>query len=213
MNLFCYDSDGKRDLTTVEANRPELAGGLKMKRLRSGKAILYARMEGSDYQALYAPEGTTTVPVRFEAYENDVFTMKWSTYNGDFHYLHLIDNLTGADVDCLTTNEYVFEGSTDDYLSRFKLVFEVTGIEEPDDGDDDGGGNAHPVSFAFQMGDELIVNGEGVFQMFDLNGRCLLSTNAAGAQSSISLPKVASGLYLLRLTNSQQTKVQKIVIR
>ena len=209
VNLICNDSNGKRDLTTVETNRPEVGGAQKMHRLRNGNAILYARFENSDYQALFAPVGTNTVPVRFEVFEDDVFTMTWSTYNGDFHYLHLIDNITGIDVDCLTASEYKFEGRTTDYLSRFKLVFDVTGVDEHETLDPAEG----PATFAFQFGDELVVNGDGMLQLFDLNGRCLLTTQAVGAQSSISLPKVANGLYLLRLTDSKQVRTQKIVIR
>ncbi|MBQ6772162.1 MAG: T9SS type A sorting domain-containing protein [Bacteroidales bacterium] len=208
VNLLCYDADGKRDYTTVEINRPDVGGGQKMKGLRIGDATICARWEGIDYQTAFTPEGVSEVPVRFEAFDDEVFTMKWNTLHGDFHYLHLIDNLTGADVDMLTAQEYKFEGRTTDYVSRFKLVFDVTGIEEPEDGT-----STDPVTFAFQMGDELIVNGAGVLQMFDITGRCLLSTQTAGAQSSVSLPKVAAGVYLLRMTGNQQSKIQKIIIK
>lgn len=87
-------------------------------------------------------------------------------------------------------------------------MFDCTGIEEPDDGTSTG-----PATFAFQVGDELIVNGEGMLQLFDLNGRCLMSKQAVGQQSSVSLPKVASGVYLLRLTGNKQVRVQKMVIK
>lgn len=209
VNLLCFDADGKRDYTTVEINRPVVGGGQKMKGLRVGDGLIYARWEGIDYQTVFSPEGVSEMPVRFEAFDDEVFTMKWSTLHGDFHYLHLIDNLTGADVDMLRASEYRFEGRTTDYVSRFKLVFDVTGIEEPDD-------PAPPLigtSFAFQFGDELIVTGEGILQMFDLNGRCLLSTKAVGEQCSISLPQVSAGMYLLRLTGNRETRVQKLIIK
>lgn len=210
VNLLCFDAEGKRDYTTVEINRPDVGGGQKMKGLRLGDALLYARWDDVDYQTAFTPEGVREVPVRFEAIEDGIFTMKWNMLHGDFHYVHLIDNLAGADVDMLRATEYKFEGRTTDYASRFKLVFEVTGLEEPDDGDDPSAGSG---SFAFQMGDELIVNGAGVLQMFDLTGRCLLSTQTAGDQSSVSLPRVAAGMYLLRLTGSQQNRIQKIIIK
>ena len=208
VNLLCYDGDGKRDLTTVEIARPETGGAHKMKGLRLGNALIYAHFENSDYQALFAPEGVSEVPVRFEVFEDGVFTMKWSMYNGDFHYVHLIDNLTGADIDLLNAEEYKFEGHSSDYISRFKLVFQVTGIDEPEP--EPAEGYAH---FAFLFGEELIVTGEGTFQLFDLNGRCLLSTRLAGEQSSVPLPSLSKGMYLLRLTGNQQTQVQKMVIK
>jgi hypothetical protein len=145
--------------------------------------------------------------VRFEAVEDGIFTLRWNTLHGEFSYLHLIDNLTGMDIDCLSTNEYKFEGKTTDYDSRFKLVFDCTGVEE------DGSSIESASAFAFQMDNELVVNGEGLLQMFDLGGRCLLSTKIVGQQSITSIPKIASGVYLLRLTNNKQVKVQKIVIK
>ena len=66
--------------------------------------------------------------------------------------------------------------------------------------------------FAFQMGDQLIVNGEGTLQMFDIQGRCLFEKGMVGAQSAVSLPKVASGVYVLRLIGTNRVKTQKIVI-
>ena len=209
VNLFCYDANGKRDYTTVEISRPEAGGGHKMENLCMSDAQIYARYNDDNYQILFAPEGVNVVPVRCKVIEDGYFTMRWSTYHGDFSYLHLIDNLTGADVDCLTTDEYKFEGKASDYNSRFKLVFDCTGIDEPEAPEPDEG----PTVFAFQMGDELIVNGEGVLQMFDLNGRCLMTRQAVGQQSSVSLPQVAAGMYLLRLTSNKQVRVQKMVIK
>jgi len=209
VNLFCYDANGKRDYTTVEISRPEAGGGHKMENLCMSDAQIYAHYNDDNYQILFAPEGVNVVPVRCKVIEDGYFTMRWSTYHGDFSYLHLIDNLTGADVDCLTTDEYKFEGKASDYNSRFKLVFDCTGIDEPEAPEPDEG----PTVFAFQMGDELIVNGEGVLQMFDLNGRCLMTRQAVGQQSSVSLPQVAAGMYLLRLTSNKQVRVQKMVIK
>ena len=151
--------------------------------------------------------GITSAPVRFDVLEDGVFTMRWGTMHGDFSYLHLIDNLTGMDVDCLRQSEYHFEAKTTDYKSRFKLVFECTGVEEQED---DGSGG--PSTFAFRMGDELVINGEGYLQVFDLNGRQLLAKQVYGTQNTVGLPKVAAGLYVLRLTTNNQSKTQKMVI-
>jgi len=209
VNLLCYNSEGKRDVTTVEINRPDVGGGFKLKGMLNGKMLIYARWDNKDYQTAFTPVGIREVPVRFEVTEDDVFTMRWSTLHGDFHYLHLIDNMTGSDIDMLRATEYHFEGKTTDYKSRFKLVFEVTGLEEEDDNEDD---NGSTINFAFRMGDEIIVNGEGYFELFDMQGRCLTAKHLAGAQSSVSLPNVAAGVYLLRLTGDKQVKTQKMVI-
>ncbi|MBR3730847.1 MAG: T9SS type A sorting domain-containing protein [Bacteroidales bacterium] len=207
VNLICYEPSGHRDFTTVEVNRPELGGGSKMQNLRTGNASIYAHFEDNDYQTLFTPMGVSTVPVWFETEEDGVFTLRWNTLHGDFNYLHLIDHIMGTDIDCLTTDEYIFEAKTSDYESRFKLVFDCVGVEEYEEDD------LNSAAFAFQMGDELVINGEGMLQMFDISGRCLMSTQTMGQQSSVSLPKTAAGLYLLRLTTDSQVKVQKMVIK
>ena len=207
VNLICYEPSGHRDFTTVEVNRPELGGGSKMQNLRTGYASIYAHFEDNDYQTLFTPMGVSTVPVWFETEEDGVFTLRWNTLHGDFNYLHLIDHIMGTDIDCLTTDEYIFEAKTSDYESRFRLVFDCVGMEEYEEDD------LNSATFAFQMGDELVINGEGMLQMFDISGRCLMSTQTMGQQSSVSLPKTAAGLYLLRLTTDSQVKVQKMVIK
>ena len=213
VNLLCYDEDGERDLTTVEVNRPEFGGGEKMDNLHKSKGMIYAQMEGESFQVLFAPVGTTTVPVRFEAKEDGVFTLNWNTRHGEFSYLHLVDNITGVDVDCLTANEYKFEGKTSDYRSRFKLVFRCEGDEPEDPEDPDTPEDEDTDHFAFIFGNELVVNGEGILQMFDIQGRCLMETQAFGSQSNHNLPRVSAGVYLLRLTSDKKVRVQKMVIK
>lgn len=208
VNLLCFEASGKRNFTTIEINRPQLGGGLKMKNLRTGTSLIYAYLDGQEYQTLFTPEGINIVPVHFETEEDGMFTLRWNTFNGDFSYLHLIDNLTGTDIDCLAAREYKFESKTTDYKSRFKLVFNCTGMEENEDESLTGA-----AVFAFQEGDALVINGEGSLQMFDLNGRCLMAGQTVNQQSYVSLPNVAPGLYLLRLTTDKQARVQKIIIK
>jgi hypothetical protein len=84
-------------------------------------------------------------------------------------------------------------------------VFGYTGIEEDTEAE------AAPT-FAFMMGDEMVVNGEGVLQVFDVNGRLVMSRELHGVQSTVMLPNVANGVYMLRLTEGMQSRVQRMVI-
>ena len=206
VNMVCTDGRGRNDFATIELDRPEQGGGRKAKGLRSGDASIWFRLGDEDYQIAFAPVGTQSAALRFEAHADGAYTLRWNMQNADFSYLHLVDNLTGADINCLTTDEYRFEAKTSDYTSRFRLVFEFTGVEENDEPTEG------PSSFAFMMGDELVINGEGVLQMFDLNGRQLLSTEIHGTQATVAMPKVADGIYVLRLTDGNQVRTQKMVI-
>ncbi len=203
VNLTCTDADGKRDYATLELERPTSGGGEKVKGLRTGNASVSIHINHKNYQIAFAPSGIRTVPVHFKAYTDGNYTIDWGTENGDFSHLHLIDNLTGTDIDCLQTGEYKFFANTTDYPSRFRLEFQYTGVDEHDKAE----------TFAFLFGDEIIVNGDGRVELYDLNGRLIKAEEVCGPQSSISKPDTVSGMYLLRLTSNKKTYVQKIVIR
>lgn len=208
VNLFATDATGNRDMTTVELGRPDQGGALMMRDLRLATCHVWCRYEDRDWAIAFTKPGMAEVPIRFEAYENGEYTMTWNTQNGNFSYLHLIDNMTGVDVDCLTEREYRFVASTSDYRSRFRLLFGYTGID-----DHQTEGDQQVTNFAFQSGDELVVNGEGTLQMFDVTGRKVMSKEIQGMQTATALPDVSVGVYLLRLDTVNGTKVQKIVIK
>ena len=213
VNLVCTDSQGRNDFATVELDRPEAGGGEKVSGLHAGDASIWLHLDDLEWQTAFTLPGVHEVPVRFRAYNDGMFTLGWETKNSNFSYMHLIDNLTGMDIDCLNASEYHFEGKTTDYWSRFRLVFEYTDVEEnEEDGPSTGSG-----TFAFFMGDELVVNGPStgsaaLLQLFDINGHCVFSTELYDTQSVVSPPKVAPGIYILRLTSNQVTRTQKMVI-
>ena len=215
VNLIATDAEGKCDITTVELGRPDKGGAVKAYDLHLGKGCLYTRYEGGDYAIAFTQPGLSEVGIRFEADEEAAFTMTWDIENGEFVYLHLLDNMTGADIDCLSATEYRFTATPDDYKSRFKLKFDYTGIEEnEEDGPSTGSG-----TFAFQMGDQLVVNGgpstgsgTALLQMFDVTGRMMMEKTIAGAQTTTALPDLSTGVYVLLLKGTNGTQTQKIVI-
>ena len=207
VNLIATEEDGNRDITTIELGRPEAGGAFKQYDMHLGKGCIYTHYEDADYAIAFTLPGLSEIGIRFETDEDATYTLTWDMENGEFHYLHLIDNLTGIDIDCLTTTEYRFKAKASDYKSRFKLVFEYTGVEENEDGPSTGSG-----TFAFIMGNELVVNGEGYFQMFDLAGRLVMTETMSGTQTTAVLPDVPTGVYVIRLTNKKGTRVQKMVI-
>jgi hypothetical protein len=206
VNLKVTDNANLSDLMTVELGRPELGGAEKMTELMNAKCLLYARHQEKDYSLLFLDEPLNAIPVWFEPQENGTFTMSWSTANGTFSYLHLIDNITGIDVDCLSTDSYSFTASTSDYKARFKLALSYTGLDE------DLELKKNDI-FAFECNGSLIVNGEGLLQLIDMNGRILFADNLYGVQNTIQLPDVAKGVYVLRLAGSNETQVQKYIIK
>ena len=207
VNLECTDSEGKWEHSVIELERPLTAGSLKMKGMLNSKANMYVHWNGSDYSSVFIDHMPDYVPVWFETSEDGVFTFTWNTANADFGYMHLIDHLTGTDYDCLApgNDHYTFEARATDMAARFRLVFKPLGIEEEtvENGE----------NFAFFNGEQLIVNGSGDLQLIDVNGRIIMTEHLSGEQSSVSLPNVAAGVYVLRMTGNSESRVQKIVVR
>ena len=89
---------------------------------RENSSKVYMPVEGKDYAAVFT-SNAGEMPVSFKAEENGSFTLSFTNSNVEFSYLHLIDTLTGADIDLLQTPSYSFEASTNDNVNRFKVVF------------------------------------------------------------------------------------------
>ncbi len=202
VNLYLSSDKGCADVTVIEFNRPEWGGARKLKELRVGDGLFYGHHDGTYYAALFAEEGVERVPLWFEAKDDDIFTIKWNTANGDFHSMYLIDNIAGVQYDMLRNDTYSFEGHKGDYPSRFYIVFDVTGVDEFDEGDH---------NFVFFDGSQWVVTGDGLLEFIDVHGRVLWQKTVSG-QSRVGLPNVACGMYLMRLTNNEGTRVQKVII-
>ena len=91
---------------------------------------VYISQDNRDYAVVNAEnEGKTLV--NFKAKENGTYTISVDVDNVEMEYLHLIDNLTGDDVDLLALRQaqgpasYTFTAKTTDDANRFKLVFVV----------------------------------------------------------------------------------------
>ena len=137
------------------------------------------------------------MPVNFKAKENGTYTLTVNPEGVEMGYLHLIDNMTGADVDLLATPTYTFSAKTTDYASRFRLVFSIC---------EDANGDS---AFAFISNGNIIVNGEGMLQVMDVMGRVVYQGDAI---NRVSTGGMTPGVYVLRLIDGDNVRTQKIVI-
>lgn len=201
----------------------EKTGNICIEVMENGKIadrLLVKRNEGNDFQKLSLRDNRTKVfatrdneelaivvcnddeqTVNFKTAKNGTYTISVTLQNVEADYLHLIDNLTGNDVDLLATPTYSFEAKTTDYASRFRLVFSPEAIE-----------NGSNESFAFIANDEFIIANEGIatLQVIDLTGRILSTETING---SFNKPiNMSKGVYMLRLINGNDVKTQKIVV-
>ena len=201
-NLALNVTKGRSVIDRAIVNFGE-GGTLPKFQLFENSTKVYIPQEGKDYAVVNA-EAAGEMPVNFKADENGTYTLSFSNEEVTFSYLHLIDNMTGNDVDLLQNPSYTFTARTTDYESRFKLVF----ASKNEDGPSTGSG-----TFAFYSnGNWIIANeGEATLQVIDITGRILSSETVNGSVSKAI--HAAPGVYVLRLINGNDVKVQKIVVR
>jgi hypothetical protein len=161
-------------------------------------ANIYIPQDGKDFAIAFSKK-QGEMPLCFKAMKNGKYTITVAPENVKVGYLHLIDNLTGTDVDLLAMSSYTFEGRTDDYVSRFKLVFIAYDNADNDD-------------FAFISNGDIIINGKGLIQVVDVLGRTVLSKNLLNSTSHLSTLTLKSGVYVLRLVKGREVKTQKIIL-
>ena len=184
---------------------------------------------------------STEMPLNFKAAKNGTYTLSFNLENLDLDYLHLIDNLTGADVDLLTpipetliarkqnphsakaeliagedpqsTHSYTFTAKTTDYASRFRLVFTAN----PNCGD--AIGDNAPFAYISNGEIRLLVetSTETTLQIVDMLGRVVVSRDVSGDNSgdisgNISTVGMPTGVYVLRLIDGDTIRTQKIVL-
>ena len=159
---------------------------------------LYIPQGGKDY-AVVRSNGQGEMPVNFKAAENGTYTLSIDAENVEMDYMHLIDNMTGADVDLLQTPSYTFEARKGDYASRFRLVFSANTAAENND-----------EPFAFFNGSEWVINGSdnATVQVIDMMGRVVLS-----GTNTIATNDMQAGVYVIRLVDGNNVKTQKIVVQ
>ena len=166
---------------------------------RENSSKIYMPVDGKNY-AIVSTESMGEMPVSFKAENNGSYTLSFNAEEVSFAYLHLIDNMTGANVDLLQTPSYSFEASTTDYADRFKLVFAT-------------GENGNSDTFAFFSNGSFVINNEGnaTVQVIDITGRIINSETINGC-ANVNV-NAAPGVYMLRLINGDNVKVQKVVVR
>lgn len=186
-------SRGESDVIDRVIVRLGESGTLPKYSLNDNNAKIYVAQEDMDYAVVHGFE-SGNMQVNFESKHIGEYSFSVNLENADVKYLHLLDKITGDDVDMLSEGYYTFIGSPSDRNDRFVLRF---------------GSTASTISdvFAYQNGDEIVVNGEGELQVFDVMGRMIANHRVSGVET-VEKPSQC-GVYIFKLNE----KIQKIVIR
>ena len=177
---------------------------LRKMTLTGEKSQVYVMNGDEDYAAARLDEAKGVVPVHFEAAAEGTYTITIEAKNLDLETLRLIDNFSGEEIDLLVEPSYTFKANSDDPAARFTLMFEKStlGIDEND---------VENEVFAYQNGSDIIINGNGTLQVFDMMGRFVMSKEINGSKT-ISTSAFNAGVYILRIVG-ENMMTQKIVVK
>lgn len=173
----------------------------KMSNFSQSIPTIAFRNNGADYAIAHVDMETEACIMVFNTTVPGEFTLKVDNSKADFDYLHLIDKISGDDIDLLMESEYRFNATGNEYEDRFIIVYRnTTGVDE----------NYENATFAYVSNGDITVNGNGTLQVFDVTGKCVMNAEVNGVTT---LNAMSQGVYVFRLVEENSVKTQKIAIR
>ena len=159
---------------------------------------------GNENYAIACVGDLHEIDVCFKAKSIDTYTMSVKPENGSFNYLHLIDRLTGNDIDLNIDDNYSFIGSPNDIEKRFIVRFKYEDVPTHYNTDN---------FITLNNGNICIkgIKGTGHIEIFDSLGR-VFGEYIATADINISSKDLTSGIYVVRLIDDNGIKIQKILV-
>ena len=172
--------------------------------LNPNNTKLYFSENGDEF-AVVRSERACRLPIVFKPSEDGEYTFSFNTENLSLRYLHLIDHETGEDIDLLRNPNYRFFAKTNNKPNRFELEYK-SGLkqfkEKP---------LAFKDNFGYYSNGEIVINGTGDLQVFDLNGR-LIKSETVNGDARIQV-NAAAGVYMMQLITNDSVKTQKVVVK
>ena len=169
----------------------------KLGHLNAAAPVLSIPVDGRSYAIAQLADDCEQFDLAFRGAEGD-YTISLGNATTAFAYIHLIDRLTGRDIDLLRQPSYSFShsglGTT---ANRFAVKLRPAADEATGD------------AFARWNGTNWEVEGSGKLQVFDVVGRPLFGTEVDRQTTIDNAVFPAAGVYILRLGD----KTQKIVVK
>ena len=160
---------------------------------------VYVTVEDTDYAIATMNDNVKEIPVSFEAMTMGQYTISVNTQDCKYNSMILIDKMSGIKTDLLNES-YTFIATTDDDKDRFIVMLNA-------DNDTDN-------SFIYINNNEMIIDnidGQGVVYIYDIMGRPMAEYDVNGS-ARISTETFANGVYIVRMTDGNGVKTQKLTI-
>ena len=159
-------------------------------------AKLYVPQNGEDYAIAYS-NGQDDMPLYFKTKETGTYTINFEN-NSELKDACLVDKFKNKIIDLCESDSYTFIGSAVDRPDRFVIRFKNSELSD----------NSENSYFAYQNGNEIIINGNGELQVFDVMGRSVITQHVNGVET-MGTSSLSTGVYIFRLNE----KTQKILVR
>ena len=164
--------------------------------------MVYIPSEGNDYAIACMNTDVEEIPFSFEAKKMGSYTISIDAKDCEFSTMTLVDRQTGVETNMLIEDYSFIAKSTDDE-DRFILKLSKEKIDSEND------------TFAYINNNELIIDNASSnanLQIFDVLGRPVSSYNVSGS-ANIAMESLAKGVYILRLVEESNVRVQKVFVK
>ena len=159
-------------------------------------------VDGADYAIAMMSQDVTEIPVSFKAAQMGEYTIGVEARDCEYSTMTLVDRLSGIETNLLL-EDYTFIAKSGDNSDRFVIRLAK-----------DNGSNNGSENFAYINNGMMFINniaGQAVINVYDVTGRPVAEYNVAES-ASISTSDFAAGMYIIRMSDENGVKVQKIIV-
>ena len=161
--------------------------------------MVYIPVNNADYAVAIQDKNFKEIPIYFEAGEMGEYTISVSQSECGFDRLYLYDKAEGKTVNILK-RDYTFFATSSDFPDRF--VLKTVNDEVLED-------------FTYINNGNLVIEnivGKANIEIFDVLGRNVLQYNSSDDEYEVSTDRFSAGVYIIRKTDDNGIKTQKVVI-
>ncbi|MBE6343225.1 MAG: T9SS type A sorting domain-containing protein [Lentimicrobiaceae bacterium] len=203
-------NNGQLEINVANANYSDVAyvsfndgkGLNKIGHRNAEIPMVYVPVDGVNYAIAMMNQDVTEIPVSFQAATMGEYTIGVEAQDCEYAMMTLVDRFTGIETNLLL-EDYTFIAKSNDSAERFIIKLAM----------DNSNGDVNE-NFAFiNNGMMYIYNieGQGVVNIYDVTGRPVAEYNVAES-ANISTSEFAAGVYIIRMSDENGVKVQKIVV-
>lgn len=174
----------------------------KINHRNSDIPMVSVSVDGADYALATMSQDVTEIPVTFKAAQMGEYTIGVEARDCEYSTMTLVDRLSGIETNLLL-EDYTFIAKSGDNSDRFVIRLAK-----------DNGSNNGSENFAYINNGMMFINniaGQAVINVYDVTGRPVAEYNVAES-ASISTSDFAAGMYIIRMSDENGVKVQKIIV-